>query len=367
MQRLYRTSRYIVPLVFFGYAPFANLAFLEDPAGKLAPFDMGVLKGTLTHSFDTAYKGSMPHRDASIGLIGAGRYLLIGEGRKGVLTGDDGWLFTAEEARPLPGDLPGSLDQIAAVKQRLADAGVTLVLVPVPAKMDVEAARARQPQLSAMLAGLYGDFVAGLAARQVAVIDTRAPLVALAATMPAFIPTDTHWSPEGAAAVATAVAASGLVPVGATAMQKVPQPSVQLTGDLVSFVTSDALAPFIGLPACAITPYLGEVPLSADSATADLGNIFAADAVGVVLVGTSYSANPDWSFAEALKLAMQTDVLNAAAEGRGPVQPMVDYLASDAFRDTPPEVVLWEFPIRYLTDPKLWKPTQAAMEVASAN
>jgi len=358
MQRIYRMSRYLVPILFFGYAPFANLAFLEEPETRLAPFDMGVLKGTLTLSFDTAYKTAMPHRDASIGLIGAVRYVLAGEGRKGVLVGDRGWLFTAEEARPLPDDLTVTFDQIADVRARLAEAGVTLVMLPVPAKVDVEAAQAGAPALSGAMAGLNAAFVAGLRQRLIPVVDTRAPLVSLATTGDAFFPTDTHWTPEGAGAVAASVAASGLVVTGTAAMVKAPRPPKNLIGDLVSFVTSDRLAPVVGLPAETVIPYLAE-PTTA----AVIGDIFAADAVGVVLVGTSYSANPDWSFAEALKLSLQADVLNAAAQGQGPVTPMLDYLASDAFRQTPPETVLWEFPLRYLTDPALWT---KAMEVASA-
>ena len=47
-------------------------------------------------------------------------------------------------------------------------------------------------------------------------------------------------------------------------------------------------------------------------------------------------------------------MLNVAEEGLGPVAPMRKYLASEVLRDTPPEVVIWEFPIRYLGNPRLW-------------
>ena len=33
---------------------------------------------------------------------------------------------------------------------------------------------------------------------------------------------------------------------------------------------------------------------------------------------------------------------------------MLDYLASDEVRDAPPALVIWEFPVRYLTDPTIW-------------
>lgn len=126
MQRLYRMSRYFLPVVFFGYVPFANLAVYEEPGGKLAAFDMAALRGTVTHSFDTLYKTAMPHRAPSIGVMGAARYLLIGEGRKGVVVGHDGWLFTAEETRPLPASLSPSVAKIAEVRDLLAAHGARL-------------------------------------------------------------------------------------------------------------------------------------------------------------------------------------------------------------------------------------------------
>ena len=362
MQTIYRMSRYILPVVFFGYAPLANLAYFEEPGGALAPFDMGVLKGTLTASFDHAYKTAMPHRDASIGLIGATRYLLAGEGRKGVIAGKDGWLFTAEEARPLVADLGPSLDRIAQVRKDLADAGAMLVLVPVPAKMDVHASRAAAPELSAAMAALYASFIDGLRREGVDVVDTRASLLSMGDATPAFFATDTHWTLEGAKVVAQSVAASGFIAAGGSEMTIEPQPAKVITGDLVSYVTTDTLAPMIGLAAERVAPYMANA-----AAETDLGDLFGPQTVDVVLIGTSYSANPDWSFTEALKLSLKADVLNAASQGQGPVQPMVDYLASDAFRDTPPKVVLWEFPLRYLTDPALWADPADPVELASAH
>ena len=73
-----------------------------------------------------------------------------------------------------------------------------------------------------------------------------------------------------------------------------------------------------------------------------------------MLTGTSYSANELWSFSESLKAALGADVLNMAEEGKGPIAPMRALLASDTLRDSPPETVIWEFPIRYLGQPELW-------------
>jgi alginate O-acetyltransferase complex protein AlgJ len=83
-------------------------------------------------------------------------------------------------------------------------------------------------------------------------------------------------------------------------------------------------------------------------------DLFGAGGADVVLVGTSYSANADWSFVEVLKTALGRDVLNYAEQGQGPARPMLAYLASPDVQDAPPQVVIWEFPIRYLADPTIW-------------
>lgn len=360
MQRFYRISRYFLPVMFFGYVPFANLAVYEHPGGKLAAFDMAALRGTVTHSFDTLYKTAMPHREPSIGVMGAARYLLIGEGRQGVVVGRDGWLFTSEETRPLPASLQPSVAKIAEVRDLLAIHGTKLIVVPLPAKVDVQSAHASVPELSAEMAGFYADLLANLNAAQIEAVDARTPLVELVKSKPAFFATDTHWTLDGAAAVAIAVANSGLIPLGAADMTRTEEPKADFAGDLVSYVTTEGIAPMLGLDREDANPYVVAAP-------ADTSDIFGAAQVDVVLIGTSYSANPHWSFAEALKLDLHQDVLNAAEPGLGPVKPMDKYLASESFRDTPPKVVIWEIPLRYLTDPKLWDGHKIGQELASAD
>jgi alginate O-acetyltransferase complex protein AlgJ len=82
----------------------------------------------------------------------------------------------------------------------------------------------------------------------------------------------------------------------------------------------------------------------------DPGNaLFGDQSFPVALVGTSYSANPQWNFEGFLKEALQTDILNAADEGRGPFETMKDYLEDDSFATNPPDLIVWEIPERYLS------------------
>jgi alginate O-acetyltransferase complex protein AlgJ len=344
MQTLYHASRYLLPAAFAGYALVANVAFFRQPDSPQVPMDWSSLRGKPTAELDSIYKKSLPHREASIGLWGAARYLAVGEGRKGVLAGDAGWLFTDEEVRLAhAAAMAATVGRIAGINDTLTGQGVQLVLVPLPAKLDVQADVAGQPDLSNAMAAQYAGFVAQLQDAGVAVVDTRGAMLGTQA----FYQTDTHWNRAGVTAVAQAVAASGLVPQGDTVFQAQDGKAKTFTGDLVSYVTSDAMAPAIGLPPEAVTPMVAV-------SDAGAGDLFGAGAADVVLVGTSYSANADWSFAEVLKVVLARDVLNYAEQGQGPARPMLAYLASPDLQDAPPQVVIWEFPIRYLADPTIW-------------
>lgn len=338
-QTLLRASRYALPAAFIGYAAMASVTALSR-ADHIPGWD-GLLQGRTTAAIDSVLKTGTPHRDLAIGLIGAARFALVGEGRDGVIAGHDRWLFTAEEARPsLP--LAPALAEFAAIRDRLADRGTRLIVLPLPAKIDIHADHADNPALSARMAKLHDTLLAGLAREGIDTIDARPALRGAG-----FLQTDTHWSVEGAAAVAQAVADSGLIPMGTEPMQRHDAPEKEITGDLVSYVTTSDIAPLIGLARERLRPFTVAAPASP---TADATDIFGAAETPLALVGTSYSANPDWSFPEALKLALGTDLVNHAAEGHGPVRPMRDFLETDAA----PEILIWEFPVRYLTDPELW-------------
>lgn len=354
MQVLYRAARLVLPAVFLAYGAVATVYMIREGRLVVKATDTP-LSGGLTAQIDEIYRSDLPLRDVAVDIVGATRFALIGEGRKGVLAAPDGWLFTSEEARAMPQDLALPVNRISAVRDRLAAMGTTLVLVPLPAKTDVEADRADLPGLSAALGERHGAFVAALRDAGVPVVDIRPALVKLARDGQAFFATDTHWTAEGAAAAALVIAddlrARGLAPPAQPFTRDPAAPEV-FSGDLVSFVTSPALAPMVGLAAERVTPIRAVAPASTDLSAGDLfGGI---DSGGIALVGTSYSANARWSFADSLMLALGSDVVNHAEEGRGPVQPVTDMLADPTFAEAPPAVVIWEFPVRYLSDPALW-------------
>jgi hypothetical protein len=73
-------------------------------------------------------------------------------------------------------------------------------------------------------------------------------------------------------------------------------------------------------------------------------DLLANDTPGVVLVGSSFSKISEFGFVDGLAHFLHRDVLNAAQSGKSFWTPLLDYLASDAFVNTPPKLLIWEIP-----------------------
>lgn len=344
---------FALPVLFLGYAVVANYEFVSGlgrDLGEMPKSASAYLNGEAAVQIDRYYKKIMPHRLPSIDAMGAARYLVFREGRPGVVVGNDGWLFSREEFEaPLKrsADLSEAATGVAEIRDALAAKGVELVLVPLPAKADIYREHLDQAAIPDDLGGLYADFQALLEREGIRSIETRRPLIDAKAAGSLFLTTDTHWTPLGADVVAEAVGeVLGKRDTAYTLVAAAPAPR---EGDLGKFIVTGGLAPLVGLGPETVTPLAATAP---DAAAAT--DIFGPATIPYVLAGTSYSANALWSFSESLKASLGADVLNLAEEGKGPVAPMRAFLESDTLRDSPPEVVIWEFPIRYLGNQKLW-------------
>ena len=65
-------------------------------------------------------------------------------------------------------------------------------------------------------------------------------------------------------------------------------------------------------------------------------------------MGSSYSAQKQWGFAESLAEALEARVVNGAVEGEGPFVPMLELLGTSAVQEVAPDLVVWELPERFL-------------------
>ena len=311
------------------------------------------IKGEATDQFETLYDKALPIRSLGMNLWALIQYKLLNEGNPGVIIGHNDWLFSDEEfyAPEAAKDyLKANLATIDAVDAYLESLHIPLIVVSVPAKAAIyEEQITPQARPSPFMQTLYQNSATLLS-------DVTQQLVNLTPLYQErdkteallYFRTDTHWTPTGAQLAAEAVANSVAqlnLELQKTAFTTELVNVEHFHGDLTNFLP---LTPWFSdhLPPQDHYNHYETITRASDNdASLDL---FSSDHIPVTLVGTSYSANKQWHFLGALKQALNADILNMAAEGQGPIQPMLDYLTSEAFLDAPPELIVWELPTRYL-------------------
>jgi len=74
-------------------------------------------------------------------------------------------------------------------------------------------------------------------------------------------------------------------------------------------------------------------------------NLLGDSATPVVNVGSSFSKQGYFGFAESLRAAFKHDVANIATSGGWTFSSMKDFLFTEAYESLNPEVIVWEFPV----------------------
>ncbi|MNP19802.1 Alginate biosynthesis protein AlgX precursor [compost metagenome] len=267
-----------------------------------------------------------------------------------MVIGKDGWLFTDEEFKPAPSatQLDDNWALIRGVQQELERRGVKLVLAIIPAKSRLYPEYLGREQPAALHAALYRDFLNRARQSGMAAPELLETLRQAKDNGQVFLRTDTHWTPLGAEAVAQRLGAAIRAGEGRDLPQQdfvteTGKPAAH-KGDLLSFLPLDPL--FSELLPQADQLEARKTHAADDAAGADLFGDSAQPQVA--LVGTSFSANPRWNFAGALKQALSADLINYAKDGKGPLDPMLELLQDEGFRQKPARLLVWEFPERYL-------------------
>ncbi|HSC85156.1 MAG TPA: alginate O-acetyltransferase [Pseudomonas sp.] len=316
--------------------------------------DTPVLNGKLSHAFEKHYDDKFPIKQLGTNLWAALDYSLFGEGRPGVLIGRDGWLYSDEEFKPVADakqHLQDNLAIIRGVHDELASQDIQLVLAIIPAKSRLYPEYVGEHRITLLRQDLFSQFRGSVRSAGIIAPDLLGPLQDGKRHGQVFLRTDTHWTPLGAEIAAQRL---GAAVQRAVALQGEPQDFVTedtrrqaYKGDLTRFLPLDPLFEQL-MPAPDNLQQRQTRPASSEVAAADDAALFADNALPVTLVGTSYSANPNWNFAGALREALQRDLSNHAEDGHGPILPMLKYLQSDELKNAKPQVVIWEFPERYL-------------------
>ncbi len=345
---------FIVALAIgFGLA-VAGLAGVDRPLPGGAPPVAMLLDGSLTAAADDAVEQAHPLRSAALAGLAAARYVLFAETLGEAVVGRDGRLFTIEEFERHAGDDERLRERIAEISSvagdlRARDVDLAVVLVPSKARMLAEhlpprwARRAEHPRSDVAVRALRDEGIM--------IVDVTSALGSTAGAEH-FFARDTHWTPDGAAAAAAEIGraldeAGMLSRIDRQTYRRELDTVEPVPGDLMSFLPVGRLRRLLGVPEEEARVYRAD----ATGGSAALG-LFDELSIPVSLVGTSYSRDPRWGFESALKAAIGADVLNVAAEGEGPFEPMRAYLAGPTIDDVAPALVIWEIPERYLTLPE---------------
>ncbi|RYE83858.1 MAG: hypothetical protein EOP19_12920, partial [Hyphomicrobiales bacterium] len=308
--------------------------------------------GKITATIESSYEDELPIRRPSGAALNALTYSLFGEGRKGVVVGEAGWLFSAEEydwTEKSDANLEANLSYVGEVAAALQERGIALQIALLPEKADIYAEHLLKPRPAAHQ-GKYERIRDSLIATGATVPDIRGPMRDASASSPVFFPTDTHWSVAGAGVVATALAQDfpARAAVGAAEFELKPGAPVHHDGDLKKFIDLGPFGNMLPQTEEMVTPM---VATTAGGSVDDfLGDAADVDLPQIALVGTSYSAAPIWSFESLLKGALGADVVNYSEEGRGPIVPMRSFMEKLEAGTVEVKAVIWEIPLRYLDD-----------------
>jgi alginate O-acetyltransferase complex protein AlgJ len=319
----------------------AGLALTTTAGGWKENYDdKTLLNGTRSKALETNLEQAFLLRQAAINVWGSLEFSIFGNGRKGVLVGSDGWFYSSEEfERPknFDSEIADKLEYVTQVKTALENAGVKLAVVLVPAKARVYPAHLGRYSRPKYWDAVYSKFLSGLQAKGVIAPDL---LNAMKSREGLFLKTDTHWTPQGAQVAAHALVelVKPMLELQTTKFTQEPGKVEAHSGDLLKFIplTKWGTQPL---------PDTLETPIVEGTESGGSG-LFGDAQIEVALVGTSYSANPKFNFDGALKLELQTDVLNLALEGKGPITPMREFLKT--LKDNPVKLVIWEIPERFL-------------------
>ena len=347
-----RSLRFLYVFLFLAILLVLGLWSLRSFVGFSTSRETTVLNGHWTKAVETRYDEEFPIKRLGTNLWAALDYKVFNEGRPGVILGKDQWLYTDEEFDAVVNGEQNEADNLAliqGVRDTLKKQGTQLVLAIVPAKTRLYPEHIGANKPAALHTDLYQQFHAQVSQAGIFAPDLLAPLQSAKDKGQVFLRTDTHWTPMGAEVVAQQLGAaiSREAPLSGDPQTFVTEAksSAPYKGDLTNFLPLDPLFSNL-LPKPDDLQQRSTNPSQGDSESSDA--LFADNSVAVGLVGTSYSANPNWNFAGALKQALHSDVVNYAEDGHGPILPMLKYLQTDAFKSSPPQVLIWEFPERYL-------------------
>lgn len=306
-----------------------------------------VLNGTVSSQYESEFDDNLFHYKPSKGGWDLSSYALFKEGRDGVIIGKDNWLFTSEEFDNPSGyenNIKQNQQYILSAAEEIQRNGSSLFIVPIPSKARMLSDKLERYNIPDYRKRVYSNFIGFLDAQKIAHIDLA---FNIQNAEEFFLKTDTHWSPNGAnlAAQLSADQIKRDISLNWDALTKEFETQKhkpkEYEGDLMRYTVNGLAADIASFDVDSI-----QIAQTVSSGLDD--DLFGNQEIHVALIGTSYSANKEWNFDGFLKQSLSADVLNMADEGLGPFETMQSYLKSSVFRETPPKLIIWEIPERFL-------------------
>lgn len=277
------------------------------------------------------------------------RWGLFGSGGPQVRVGCDGWLFLTEELRPFDGAEAAMAERLAALRRihaMLEQRGIALVVAVVPDKARVHPEQLCGAPRAAQAEARLAAFEAGLVGAGIPHVSLLPPLAALAARQPAYWRTDTHWNQSGATVAARAIAqatADARIARRDDIRTDVHGEETETPADLLRLMGLDIVPD--GWRPARDRHYEARTTVPPTEG----GGLLDEDVPEVVLLGSSYSQNAN--FHGALQEALGAAVTSLAQAGGGFHGAAEAFFGGATFRETPPRLVVWEFPERVVGQP----------------
>ena len=327
--------------------PFAFAVSIAVPgaiglgATKLPDAELSALSGAYQRAYEQGFTQAFPMTAFARDAFTAANLATFRQTNPDVVIGEGDWLFTIEEFQP-PVATVNFAAKLNETNKILSEQGITLVPLVVPDKARIYADKLPRTR-GDRLDDRYAISLDVLDRLGFAPIDLASVLNTARVHQPTFMRTDTHWSPQGAELAALRLAdAAAIANVGSTAFETHVLADQPFDGDLMRFVDTGRFANWVGIAAERI-----DLPTTTAADAGGLG-LFDDAAIGIVLVGTSYSARSEFNFEGALKAATRLDLVNLSEEGQGPFAPMAKALENGTIAQIGPQFVIWEIPERYI-------------------
>ena len=333
--------------------------------------DKSWVTGDQASAYEHHYDEQLPIKRFGVNVWAAIEYALFNEGRSGVEIGQAGWLYSSEELKtysPEQDYTEQNLKQIKTIAAALSKQNIELVIAVIPTKARIYPEHLGASHPSETASARYREFTQWLQSQAIHWAGFKEPMLEAKNLQQVYLRTDTHWTPYGAKVAAThlgryiAEIDNSLIDDSSLFSTKT-ESSQSHEGDLMSFIPFRDYFHWMGPQPETIEPQVTHL-MSTDNLSDADSLLFAAEpSFEIALVGTSYSANKLWNFPGAIEQQLGQEILNYAEEGKGPIEPMMTYLSSEDFANSPPRLLIWEFPERYLPMQYKTTPNLASTQV----